>query len=442
MIARRGGRLICSSKDGKAAADNRAQFIDCDDLTGADIALLEAVPHLKHLDLRLSRVSPDVLWAVTRLRELEDLDLSSTRIIDAELPILVSMHSLALLNLSYTTVTAPGVASFAHSFTDCALDLRLAGTNLQLCDVKQLTDLPLKGLDLSDTAADNDWLLHLPARLEKLRLARTKVTDVGLNTIVSRFACRLTLLDLSGNEITDDGVKQIRQLKKLEALSLADAKVKGQPGTEAEKRITNDALKELAKLRNLHELHLSGAAITNDGVTDFLANNHGIRALNLRGTPTTGEFGPVPARTCLTQLDLSESLVNKKGLKAIALLAEKTQLSELWLLSTDLSNSAFVAGLKCLKNPMTVYVARSKVTSAGVLDLYAERNSHPHKKAGQMRLHILATQTCIPPPPGLGCVTSQILPLNEFQNAFAQSTKVTIPRISVDLKPNRGLPFK
>jgi hypothetical protein len=80
-LASRGGEITkvgvlkngCKGRDElneNAPFEYAAQFINCDDLRGEDIALLERIPNLTSLDLRLSRVAPDVLLAVARLRQL------------------------------------------------------------------------------------------------------------------------------------------------------------------------------------------------------------------------------------------------------------------------------------------------------------------------------------------------------------------------------------
>lgn len=68
---------------------------------------------------------------------------------------------------------------------------------------------------------------------------------------------KVTALDLTGTQITDEGLKEVVKLQKLEALWLSNTK------------ITDENLKELAKLQKLQELFLDGTKVTAAGVAEL-----------------------------------------------------------------------------------------------------------------------------------------------------------------------------
>ena len=84
-----------------------------------------------------------------------------------------------------------------------------------------LTDLPhvtIINVDGATTIGD-EGLTHIAAAdLDCLRLIDARVTDQGLQQL--RGLKRLTMLDLTGNPITDDGLQPLAALERLEYLTL------------------------------------------------------------------------------------------------------------------------------------------------------------------------------------------------------------------------------
>ncbi len=64
---------------------------------------------------------------------------------------------------------------------------------------------------------------------------------------------KVTFLSLWDTQITDEGLKDVTKLQKLEKLNLLNT------------QITDAGLKEVAKLQNLEELDLSGTQVTDGG---------------------------------------------------------------------------------------------------------------------------------------------------------------------------------
>jgi Leucine-rich repeat (LRR) protein len=387
LIERRGGELVPPPESSPESEKARnypepgytARFINCDDLVAEDILLLAGNTGITSLDLRLSRVTPDILLAAAQLPGLTDLDLSSTRVADADLPLLTAIGKLARLRLNYTAVSGPGIRCLLESWPaerGKNLFLELAGTSVGPCDLDGLRSPPLSGLDLSDTPASDDWLERLPKGLDRLVLARTNVTDAGLAKLAKAQlglpTPTLTWLDVSGDRISDSGVGEIAKMTSLRTLLLG----KPRPTVPPSQGITDESLDGFKELRSLAQLDLSGAALSDVKLQEFVKDHSGLTDLKLEGTPLTGSFDWKAPN--LRRLDLSESLVNKEGLEKIGQIG---QLKELWLRSTDLNNKSFVDGLKSAdaKFAPKINVEGTKVSSAALLRLHVARvaNNRP-----------------------------------------------------------------
>jgi hypothetical protein len=101
------------------------------------------------------------------------------------------------------------------------------------------------------------------ARLKELRgmkdlaaldLAETEVTDQGLKELAG---LGLTWLNLASTGVTDAGLKELKGLKTLTQLGLAHT------------RVTDAGLKELNGFQNLTGLDLSGTRVTDEGLREL-----------------------------------------------------------------------------------------------------------------------------------------------------------------------------
>ena len=93
------------------------------------------------------------------------------------------------------------------------------------------------------------------AKVTRLYLVGTKITDVGLKEVVKLRG--LKSLYLSKTQITNRGLKDLANMQQLEKLKLN--------GTQ----ITDEGLKELVKLQNLQTLYLGRTQITNAAVAEL-----------------------------------------------------------------------------------------------------------------------------------------------------------------------------
>lgn len=164
------------------------------------------------------------------------VDLSHSRVTDADLPHLKAFRHSGLLNLSDTGVGDAGLvhlrevvagrfidlsrtrvtdtsALFGNTSLGHPLGLKLAGNRVARGSIfpspKQWS--PLQELDLSDTDAD-DWTLEsFPeglVNLWRLDLSGTAVGDAGLNSLLR--LKNLTKLDLRDTRVTAEGVARLQ----------------------------------------------------------------------------------------------------------------------------------------------------------------------------------------------------------------------------------------
>jgi hypothetical protein len=154
--------------------------------------------------------------------------------------------------------------------------------------LQYLPGLPnLRVLLLSDTQASDASMRHLAslkrleqlfmwdvrnvtdagaAHLGKLRnlryihLSTSQITDESLRVFAGM--PNLDGLSLQFNYFTDEGVKRISQLKRLESLWVCGRRDRANP-------ITDAGLKELEKLRNLTELGIQHTQVTGKGIESF-----------------------------------------------------------------------------------------------------------------------------------------------------------------------------
>ncbi len=115
-------------------------------------------------------------------------------------------------------------------------------------------DKPVIGVDLDETQATDDALLHLESfpRLQSLSLDETQVTDAGLVHLEKLTS--LTDLDLDETTIGDAGLAHLKGLVNLRKLTLTHT------------RVTDAALAHLKDMKHLETLSLMGTKITDAGL--------------------------------------------------------------------------------------------------------------------------------------------------------------------------------
>jgi hypothetical protein len=159
--------------------------------------------------------------------------------------------------------------------------LEIGGGKVTAAGLAQLKDCPaLRRLyihDVSLGAGSLSWLAAL--RLEALSLQRTGLLGASLSQLQS--AGTLTVLNLSGNQITDEDLSVVAKCKNLEVLALQDTGITGN-GLAMLKdmarlnvlnlvncRIVDSDLKHLLSLPNLRILQAAGCNLTDKAVKEL-----------------------------------------------------------------------------------------------------------------------------------------------------------------------------
>ncbi len=237
-------------------------------VTGATFARLAGLPKLHTLHAGGLEVGDADLLAFAGWPRLNNLDLSSTRITDAGLAHLRGMGGLLSLGLDDTAITGAGLENLGPM--PQLLEIRLSRT--RVADLTPLVGLAkLRRLDLSQTPITDSGLAPIVklAGLRTLIIENSRITQAGL--IPLQNLKNLTVLDLSGSWITDSGAEALAKVPNLTELYLPNS------------AITDAGVAQLRQIKNLIDLDLIGSAITDAALAHFLGMNQ-LRNLHLGGT--------------------------------------------------------------------------------------------------------------------------------------------------------------
>ena len=234
------------------------------------------------------------LAAFPQLRQL-DLGTSSEVTSDgikglSELPMLI--------DLSYTPENKDCVQALSHLTNLQRLTLLQA--RVTDSDLPSLSRLPLRKLCLSYTSVSDDGLKHLVplSKLDALHLEKTSVSDAGLKQLATMESLRN--LNLSKTKITKSGLKELTRLKKLQVLYLAclgigDAEVEllsAFGGLEKlslhNNPVTDAGMKSVGRLKELRRLSLVSTKVTDEGLQSLAACSK-LEMVDLYNTKVTRE---------------------------------------------------------------------------------------------------------------------------------------------------------
>ncbi|NQV25125.1 MAG: PQQ-binding-like beta-propeller repeat protein [Rhodopirellula sp.] len=294
-----------------------AVIILSDKQLGADGSLNEAVINeLRQLqspfvlDLAGSRIGVQGVRQAAGLKQLVGLNLEVCQNInDATLEPLRMAKSLRTLSVAGTSVGRAGLAYVAELPELVALDL-------EFCD------------NVSDESCD---MLARMKKLRSLNLRKTafepsRISAAGLRKLVE--LRELEWLNLYGNAITDETLKELKPFEKLQELNLSltpmsDAGLKHLTSLKhlnsltllysegfAGPKITNAGLKTLSEMSQLKTLNLVGAKIDDAGVADLkLLRN--LQQLTLVGSKISAE-GLMRLQMALPDCELDADHVPRK----------------------------------------------------------------------------------------------------------------------------------
>lgn len=332
----------------------------------AAIATLEKTPHVlvrdagrRYLDMRLdtlrrndevtgvcadSSLSDEQLRALLCFPELRELSLSGCWFPQFWRPRNVAPDQ-GLLDRQLGRMTRLGSLE----------RLNLAGTTITDLGLRNVASFStLEGLDLSYTAVRGDGLARLAVlrRLTELHISGTPVTNDGLRGLAALPSLRV--LDLSGTSIGDDGARHLGALPSLRVLDLS--------GTG----IGDDGIRHLAALASLRELRLGGTRVSGPGLAWLPAMTR-LETLRLEDDDITDRSLRWLLRLPkLRYLNLSGTRISDDGLEALrgcdAL--QSIELSECAAVS-----DAGLLHLSRMKSIESVGLQKTSVTAGGVAHL-------------------------------------------------------------------------
>jgi hypothetical protein len=189
LVNRLGGRAVYEFQHPilDRRSDSEWSVETCIDTVANAPLLRDLVFDVIRVDLKKSPVSDRHLVVLSRLRRLENLDLSFTSITNAGLANIEVLAELRVLSLSHTNVDDAGM--------------------LHLSALTRLEELIL-----DNTAVSDHGLVHLEnltALRRGLGLAHTRVTDAGLERLIH--LTRLRYLNLSWTSVTPAAAETLKE---------------------------------------------------------------------------------------------------------------------------------------------------------------------------------------------------------------------------------------
>jgi Leucine-rich repeat (LRR) protein len=287
-------------------------------VTDEDLKDLSKLVNLETLDLSCGEITNKALEHIKGLKNLQTLDLRNTQVSDAGLAMLKELKSLKQLYLTNCPVTDDGLvhlrglnleALYVGGLLDKVTDKGVR----HLKELKNLQKLYVPhALGLTD-----DGLKELKelTNLRELNLCNTKLTGEGLRHL-SRLE-RLEILDLDGNHLTDDALKHLTGLQRLEVLNLGD------------NQVTDAGLEHLSGLKGLRLLDLRRNQVTDKGIKALL-ELESLRRLSVAYTKVTDKgLKQLKELRKLERLDLRETQVSGAGQNEIKEALPKLEIGEI-----------------------------------------------------------------------------------------------------------------
>ena len=334
--------------------------------TAADIRAVSSMREVRGLDLSSCRLADGELSELSRMPGLESLFLPPTTT-DGISNALVGMRSLKSLSLEATAVTSAGLATLPRSLEE----LNLSSTSIDDAAVEQLRRLP---------------------GLKRLWLDETSVGDKSLGVVSSRTT--IEVLGLTGTLITSDGLKQLAGLEKLRSLYLAETSIDDTSLAVLMLMkqlkvldVTETGLSVSGRTALVESLRTAEVRIDLDALVQAIEDVGGRieKALPRIARVTRNQAGQVESLnvfaanfsdigmsmlrrlTSLKRLSVEGTLVTDAGLKH---LASMTQLEELWLSRTSISDPG-LEELRPLRSLRQLHLSGTRTTVPGALSLWS-----------------------------------------------------------------------
>ncbi|MBD3675093.1 MAG: hypothetical protein HUJ26_16370 [Planctomycetaceae bacterium] len=217
---------------------------------------IEQLASLSRLVSLLLHHAPNVtnasMEAVGKMTQLRELYLEDTQLTDTGVRELLGFQNLRVLVLTGTRISDTGVSLLA---------------NLETIDVLCLDSTNITGQGLSDLPDTQGMMLSMK---------HCPITDDSLKRYLQSHR-KTRALSLGGSEITDDPIKLIGALQKLEFLDLNNTAV------------TNESIATISQLPELSELSLDNTGVTDEGMKHLLGHAN-LLVLELRGTAVSSDM--------------------------------------------------------------------------------------------------------------------------------------------------------
>lgn len=246
--------------------------------------LVASLPSVRTVNLADSAITDESAPLFAKLpASLTSLDLRDCQLSDTFVDTLLPFKDLRSLRFSgkngKTLIADPGITKLAElkNLKVLALDDLWVST-AALTALKPLTNL--EELYLRGTLADDESCKVIASfpKLRKLRLARTQVSDVGLESLST--IKTLEELDLSEiSVITNAGMDHLAKLTSLKKLNLWRVQV------------SDEGILKLATLTRLESLNLDNSPMSNGGLP-VLKNMNSLVFLHLGSTQLTDAAAP------------------------------------------------------------------------------------------------------------------------------------------------------
>jgi len=246
------------------------------------------------VNLRGAWINDAEMIELTRMPDLERLDLSHTRISDE-----------GMLNLK----PAPKIKELKLFYSEWITDQGMTAIK----GWKNLKRLDVRGTRVSDGVVE--IVSHMPW-LEALDIAHTEVTDVGLENLITLI--NLKELAVGRGRLSNNGLTILKMLPTLTLLDLSGARPTSPDsprGGGGGLGIPEETLKAMTELKELRTLYLGFSSVAPDQLRT-LAVLGKVEKLGLQGCNRVDDTALVELAKwkSLKYLDVQEAPVTEKGL--------------------------------------------------------------------------------------------------------------------------------
>jgi len=283
-------------------------------LTPAVVAELQQIQDLVALSIPGQKMIPELLAALPELTSLRALNLKSSGMTNDGLAKIASLKHLEVLNLEENRkLTDEGLQHLKGLTKLRRVELRSARVTdkglLVFKDHKNLQSLKLRYTDVTGAGLvvleNHPQLAELELQCERSTADR-KPLDL---TPLGRGFAALKILSIGGNKLTDDHVAAIAKLPKLERLSM---------NTIGFLEVTNEGAKQLGQMKSLKHINLNGATKLDDIGVKALCENPALESLDLRRTGvTSASADAIAALPNLKEINLASTRFDPAGVKVI-----------------------------------------------------------------------------------------------------------------------------